>query len=305
MINKDKIYELLKQKIDETCILQNEPMSKHTTFKTGGNASFFVIAKSEDDIKNVLQISNQYKIPLYIIGNGSNILVKDTGFDGIILKIDLCNIEFINKEEYVEITVGAGYKLGKLSGELFKKGISGFEFASGIPGTMGGAIRMNAGAYGKEMQEIVISTKAMDLKGNTYIIKNDKHEFSYRHSIFIENKNIILETKIKLEYGNKDEIKQKIDEYSKQRKEKQPLEYPSAGSTFKRGESFITAKLIDECGLKGYTIGGAQVSEKHAGFIINKENATSEDILELIEYVKKIVFEKTNNKIELEIEVVG
>ena len=114
MINKDKIYELLKQKIDETCILQNEPMSKHTTFKTGGNASFFVIAKSEDDIKNVLQISNQYKIPLYIIGNGSNILVKDTGFDGIILKIDLCNIEFINKEEYVEIKVGAGYKLGKL-----------------------------------------------------------------------------------------------------------------------------------------------------------------------------------------------
>ena len=153
MINKDKIYELLKQKIDETCILQNEPMSKHTTFKTGGNALFYVVAKSEEDIRNVLKISNQYKIPLYVIGNGSNILVKDTGFDGIILKIDLCNIEFINKDEYVEIIVGAGYKLGKLSGELLKKEISGFEFASGIPGTMGGAIRMNAGAYGKEMQD--------------------------------------------------------------------------------------------------------------------------------------------------------
>ena len=305
MINKDKIYELLKQKIDETCILQNEPMSKHTTFKTGGNALFYVVTKSEEDIRNVLKISNQYKIPLYVIGNGSNILVRDTGFDGIILKIDLCSIEYIEKGRNVEIIIGAGYKLGKLSSELLKKEISGFEFASGIPGTMGGAIRMNAGAYGKEMQEIVISTKAMDLEGNTYIIENDKHEFSYRHSIFIENKNIILETKIKLEYGNKDEIKQKIDEYSKQRREKQPIEYPSAGSTFKRGEKFITAKLIDECGLKGYTIGGAQVSEKHAGFIINKENATSEDILELIEYVKKIVFEKTNNNIELEIEVVG
>lgn len=305
MINKDKLFELLIKKIDNKCILQNEPMYKHTTFKTGGDALFFVIAKSEEDIKHVLQISNQYNIPLYVIGNGSNILVKDTGFYGIILKMDLCNIEIIEKEECIEITVGAGYKLGKLSGELLKKEIAGFEFASGIPGTIGGAIRMNAGAYGREMQEIVISTKAMNLEGNTYIIKNDEHDFSYRHSIFMENKDIILETKIKLEYGNKEEIKQKIDEYSKQRKEKQPLEYPSAGSTFKRGKDFITAKLIDECGLKGYTIGGAQVSEKHAGFIINKGKAKSEDILELIEYVQKNVLEKTENKIELEIEIIG
>lgn len=164
---------------------------------------------------------------------------------------------------------------------------------------------MNAGAYGKEMQEIIISTKAMDLEGNTYILKNNEHKFSYRHSIFFENKNVILETKIQLERGNINEIKQKIEEYSKLRREKQPLEFPNAGSTFKRGQDFITAKLIDECGLKGYKIGGAQVSEKHAGFIINREEATSEDILELIEYVKKTVYERTKNKIELEIEIVG
>lgn len=163
---------------------------------------------------------------------------------------------------------------------------------------------MNAGAYGKEFKEIVISTKAMDLEGNTYIINNKEHNFSYRHSIFSENRDVILETKLKLKYGNKDEIEKKINEYSELRKEKQPLEYANAGSTFKRGENFITAKLIDECGLKGYKIGGAEISKKHAGFIINTGRATSEDILELIEYVKKVVYEKTKNKIELEIEIV-
>lgn len=305
MKNIDKIYELLKQKMDKNYILPNEPMSKHTTFKTGGNALFFIIAKNIDEIKYVLNISKKNNIPIYVIGNGSNILVKDSGFNGIILRIDLLNLEINENNDYIDITVGAGYKLGKLSNIFLKKEISGFEFASGIPGTIGGAIKMNAGAYGKEIQDIVVKTKTIDLDGNIYTLEKKDHDFSYRHSIFMKKNDIILETTLRLEHGNKNNIKQKMDEYLAQRKEKQPLEYPNAGSTFKRGENYITAKLIDECGLKGYKIGGAQVSEKHAGFIINRENATSGDILQLIEYVKKIVFEKTNNKIELEIEIVG
>ena len=196
-------------------------------------------------------------------------------------------------------------QLGFLAQRLCKEEISGFEFASGIPGTIGGAIYMNAGAHGGEMKDIVISTTYMDLDGKMYTINNKEHEFSYRCSVFAKNEYIILETKLQLSNGKKEEIKAKMQEYACWRKEKQPLEYPSAGSTFKRGDGFITAKLIDECGLKGYQIGGAQISEKHAGFIINKHNATAKDIIELIHKTKEIVYEKTGKKIELEIKIIG
>ena len=187
---------------------------------------------------------------------------------------------------------------------LKQKEITGFEELAGVPGTIGGANKMNAGAYGKEMKDIIIQTKCIDKNGEMLKLSNKEQKLVYRGSIFKDNKYIILETELKLKKGKKEEIQAKMEDYLKQRKEKQPLEYPSAGSTFKRGEGYITAKLIDECGLKGYSIGGAQISEKHAGFIINKGNATSKDILDLIEYTKRKVYDKFKIEIKEEIEVI-
>ena len=292
---------------DGYSIKLNEPMSKHTSFKTGGNAEVYIIAKSIEQIKEVVKLSKENNIPIYIIGNGSNVLVKDEGIEGIVLKIQLEKINIIRKDEDVNVYVeaDAGVKLAVLAHKLMQEGIEGFEFASGIPGTIGGAIRMNAGAHGGEMKDIVKSTQYMDENGNIKEMELLNHEFDYRKSIFSNKNYIILKTTFCLKKGDKKEIENKIIEYRNWRKEKQPLEYPNAGSTFKRGKDFITAKLIDECGLKGYKIGGAQVSEKHAGFIINTGNATSKDILELIEYVQKTVYEKCKKNIELEIEIMG
>ena len=291
--------------ISKDKIRLNEPMSKHTSFKTGGQAEYFITANKIEDIKNVIDYSNKNAIPLYIIGNGSNLLVSDKGIKGIVLKIDLQKLEIEENKEDVIVTVGAGAKLMALAQHLLKRNITGFEELSGIPGTIGGAIKMNAGAYGKEFKDIVISTTCIDKNGRLIELSNIEQEFSYRHSAFFENDLIILETKLLLHKGRNKEIKEKVDEYLSQRKEKQPIEYPSAGSTFKRGNGFITSKLIDECRLKGYTIGGAQISEKHAGFIINKGDATSKDIYDLIKYTKQKVYERFNVRIEEEVQLIG
>lgn len=297
-----EIYkQLLKEGINEKNILLDEMMSKHTSFKTGGKADIFVKVYSIDEIKSVLKISKENNIPLFVLGNGTNLLVKDEGYRGIILQIKLEEINI----DGTKVIVQSGVKNAILSKKLLDNSLAGFEFASGIPGTIGGAIKMNAGAYGSEMKDIVEQVTYLDFDGNLHTVSNLECEFSYRHSRFFDEKAIILEVKLNLEKGNKTEIEEKISDLLKQRKEKQPLEYPNAGSTFKRGENYITAKLIDECGLKGYMIGGAQVSEKHAGFIINKENCTSKDILDLIEYVQTKVKEKTGEEIKLEIEVIG
>ena len=297
-----EIYkQLIENGIKKENILLDEPMSMHTSFKVGGKADIFVKVYSLEEIKSVLNISKENNIPLFVLGNGTNLLVKDKGFRGIILQVKLENVE-INENEVV---VGSGVKNAVLAKRLTDNSLTGFEFASGIPGTIGGAIKMNAGAYGGEMKDIVSEVTYLDYNGNVHVINNDECEFSYRHSKFFDEKAIILQAKLKLEKGNKSEIENRVKELLEQRKEKQPLEYPNAGSTFKRGEGFITAKLIDECGLKGYSIRGAQVSEKHAGFIVNKNNATASDILELIEYVQKKVKEKTGEDIKLEIEVIG
>ncbi len=297
-----EIYnQLLKNGIKEENILLNEAMSKHTSFKTGGNADIFVKAYSVEEIKSILKISKENNIPLFVLGNGTNLLVKDEGVRGIILQIKLEDIQINDTVVYVQ----SGVKNAILAKKLLDNSLTGFEFAAGIPGTIGGAIKMNAGAYGGEMKDIVEEVTYIDYDGNIHIINNEECEFSYRYSRFFNEKSIILSTKLNLEKGNKEEIQKKMNELAKQRKEKQPLEYPNAGSTFKRGENYITAKLIDECGLKGYSIGGAQVSEKHAGFIINKGNATSKDILDLIEYVETKVKENTGEDIKLEIEVIG
>ena len=252
------IYNSLVTTIDKTKIKENEDMSKYTSFKVGGKARFLIKANQIQDIKDAIKITKEQNIPFLVIGNGSNILFRDGLYNGIIIKVELNKLE-INKNK---VTVSAGVKNAVLAQKLLENELSGFEFAAGIPGTIGGAIRM------------------------------------------INNKNIILSATFNFNKDEKINIQEKMNLYAKSRKDKQPLEYPSAGSTFKRGEDFITAKLIDECGLKGYTIGGAQVSEKHAGFIINKDKATSKDIIELIDYVKKVVKEKKGKKIELEIEII-
>ena len=220
------------------------------------------------------------------------------------IKIEGVSFETLDDEKF-KIKVGAGEKIAKVGRMFLNNSLTGFEEISGIPGTFGGAVRMNAGAHGKEMKDIIKNVTCMDYSGNEKIFNNQEMKFEYRKSILKEEKYIVTEVEIELEKGNIEEIKAKMDEYAKFRKEKQPLEYPSAGSTFKRGEDFITAKLIDEAGLKGYSIGDAQVSTKHAGFIINKGNATAKDVLELVNKVKEEVYKKFQKKIELEVEVIG
>ena len=304
-LEAERVLSDLKKVIPEENIKINEPMSKHTSFKTGGPAEIYIIGKTLEQIQEVLKYSNQNNIQLYIIGNGSNLLVSDEGIKGIVLKIAVDNIETLESDFGVLVKAGAGVKIMALAQILKKDGITGFEELAGIPGTIGGANYMNAGAYGKEIKDVILETKVLNKETeNIEVLRNEEQQLEYRNSIFKNNKYIILETTLCLKKGNKDEIQEKMNEYANQRKQKQPIEYPSAGSTFKRGEGFITAKLIDECGLKGYQIGGAQISEKHAGFIINKNNATSKDILDLIKYTKKKVFEKFGVQIEEEVEII-
>ena len=304
---KEEIYNFCKSSLGITDIKIDEPMKKHTTFKIGGNADIFIKISDLNTLINLLKFVKENNINLTVIGNGSNILVKDNGIRGIVLKLDFKNIETKEKSNNkIEISVGAGVSLGFLAQQLLKKSVGGFEFASGIPGTIGGAVRMNAGAYGSEFKDIVIETKCIDRDGNIIVLNNSEQNFSYRHSIFFEKDRYILETKLLLNANqNSDEILKKMEENSNARKTKQPLGMPNAGSTFKRGDDFITAQLIDQCGLKGFSIGGAQVSEIHAGFVVNTGNATAKDVLDLVEYVKNKVFEKFNKNIMLEIEVLG
>lgn len=296
-----KIEEIIKNSNLKE-VLYNEEMSKHTSFKIGGKAECYIKINSKEELQEVLKISNENKISLTIIGNGTNILVTDNGIKGIVAKINIKNIQ-INSN--AKIKVSAGNTLAEIAQILKQNELTGFEELSGIPGTIGGAIRMNAGAHGKEIKDVLISATVIDYAGNIKTLKNKEMQFEYRNSIFSKEKYIIIEAELQLEKGKKEEIGAKMQEYAAWRKEKQPLEYPNAGSTFKRGEDFITAALIDQCGLKGYTIGGAQISTKHAGFIINIGNAKANDVLELVETAKKQVLKKFGKEIKLEIEVIG
>ncbi len=291
--------------ISQEKILYNEPMKKHTTFKIGGPAECLVKVEKKEDIKEIIKIAKQNKLPITVLGNGSNVLVLDKGIQGITLLIRLEKIEILEKNEKIEITVGAGEKLGKIAQVCLQKEITGMEELSGIPGTIGGAVRMNAGAHGKEIKDLIKTVKCLDYQGHEKEFLKEELAFDYRTSLFKKEKYIITEVTMELQKGYKPDIKAKMEEFATYRKEKQPIEYPSAGSTFKRGSDFITAKLIDEAGLKGYTIGEAQVSTKHSGFVINKANATAKDVLALIEHIQKTVYKKFHKKIELEIEVIG
>lgn len=303
-MEKQKIYELLTNEIKQGIVKIDEPMRKHTNFKIGGNADVFVIAKNIEEIKCVIKFSKENNILLTILGNGSNVLVSDKGIRGIVLQVGTKEIK-IEKQKNALVEVEAGVMLGALAQVLLKQSISGFEFAAGIPGSIGGAIRMNAGAYGGEMKDIVKDVTVLNEKGEISVLTNEECEFSYRHSRFTDSKEIVIKVTLKLPLGNEAEIKAKMDEYDQSRREKQPLNLPSAGSTFKRGSDFITAKLIDECGLKGYTSGDAQVSTLHAGFVVNLGNATAQDVLNVVSHVKQVVLEKTGKQIELEVELLG
>ena len=301
-----EIEKILKNvQIPKENIKYNEPMNKHTTFKIGGPAECFIKINNIEQLKEILKIAKENNIQITIIGNGSNILVLDNGIKGITLNIKLEGIYIQEKDSKIEITVGAGEKIRKIAQICLKEQIAGMEELAGIPGTIGGAVKMNAGAHNKEIKDIVKNVKCIDYNGNERNIKKEQLEFGYRTSIFKNKKYIITEITIELQKDKQEEIKQKMDKYMKYRKEKQPIEYPSAGSTFKRGDNFITAQLIEQAGLKGFSIGDAEISNKHSGFIINKGNATAKDVIQLIEHIKKTVYEKFNKNIELEIEIIG
>ena len=299
-----EIVKSLENIISKDLIKTNEPMKNHTSFKIGGPAEIYIKITSIEELQKVLEFAKRENIKITILGNGSNVLVSDKGIKGIVIKTNLKDINIENKDsKNVEVTVSDAVPIGFLAQKFLKEEITGFEELSGIPGTIGGAILMNAGAHGKEIKDIVTEVTAMDYNGRIFNFTNEEAEFTYRHSKFSNGEYIILQAKMLLQKGSKEEIKAKMDEYAQYRKEKQPIEYPSAGSTFKRGTDFITAKLIDEAGLKGYSIGGAKVSEKHAGFIINTGDATAKDVLDLARYVTDKVYEKFGKKIEFEIKI--
>ena len=299
------IEKELQNFLNRADILKNEPMAKHTSFKIGGNAEYFIKVKSIQNLKKILILANIKNIPITIVGNGTNLLVREGGIKGFVLKLDFNEFKIKRNANEILITVEAGMSLAALSAIALKEEIEGLEFLSGIPGTIGGAVRMNAGAYGTEMKDIVLKTKVMTYDGKVKNLTLEEQNFSYRNSAFANNEFIILETTLKLKKGNKEEIEAKMKEYALSRKNSQPLEYPNAGSTFKRVEGKITAKLIDECGLKGFNVGDAEISRKHAGFVVNTGNATAEDVLSLVDYVKNKVYEKFKKEIQLEVEVIG
>ena len=284
-------------------VLTDEPMKKRTTFKVGGPARYFVTAENEEQLRKVYLYCKDNKIRNIIIGAGSNLLFRDEGFLGavIVLKGDFSSVRVSDNT----IAAGAGVMLSKLCNTAKEYSLSGLEFAFGIPGTVGGAVYMNAGAYGGEMKDVLCSVKTMDENGKVKTYFNADASFGYRKSVFQDNGEIILSAEFKLKKGSDKDIETKMNELLGRRKDKQPLEYGSAGSTFKRPEGYFAAALIEECGLKGRSVGDAEVSIKHSGFIINKGNATATDVLELIEIVKETVYKEKNVKLECEVKIVG
>ncbi len=286
----------------EENVLKDEPMSNHTSFRTGGKAKYFVTPSSCDEAVKVVGFLKDNKEKYIVIGNGSNLLVSDDGFDGTVVCIGKKMSDIT--VEGTCITALAGALLSRISAEASRNSLSGFEFASGIPGCLGGAVMMNAGAYGGEIKNVVSQTTYISQDGKVCICNGDEHEFGYRKSRFTPN-DVILSSKIQLQKGNSRDIKALCDKLNSQRREKQPLEYPSAGSTFKRPDGYFAAKLIDDAGLRGFSVGGAMVSEKHCGFVINYKEATSTDIFNLMKEIKRIVYDKFGVILEPEVRFVG
>lgn len=284
-------------------VLEQEPMNIHTSFRTGGPARFFLKAGNPEQILEAIKFCKENDIPYTIMGNGTNLLVKDSGFYGAVIQLGE-NINTVTCEGE-NIIIGAGALLSAVAKLALYSGLSGFEFASGIPGAFGGAVCMNAGAYGGELKQVLVSADCIFPDGTVRTLSVDELELGYRTSRVMKEGLIVTSGIIHLTPGDREEIRSRMSELLELRREKQPLEYPSAGSTFKRPVGHFAGKLISDAGLKGFSIGGAQVSEKHAGFIINRENATSEDILNLIAYCQKRVFELTGVQLEPEVKIIG
>jgi len=284
-------------------ILYNEPMKNHTSFKLGGPADIFIEPDDRPELVKAIKDLREQGTPYYIIGNGSNLLVSDKGLKGAVVRIGekFGNVSINNDI----ITAESGVLLSTLSKMAAREGLTGMEFASGIPGSLGGAVTMNAGAYGGEMKDIVEWVEVLDQDLNLKRLKNDEMKFMYRKSIIEPGKHIVLRCCIKLKKGNKDEIDNKMAELAEKRKSKQPLHLPSAGSTFKRPEGYFAGKLIEDAGLRGFSIGGAQVSTLHCGFVVNNGDATAKDVYGLIRHVQKTVFEKFNVMLEPEVKILG
>lgn len=289
----------LQEIISKDRIKENVCMANHTTFRTGGNADIMICPQTKEELKNVVKFLYEAGSSYYILGNGSNLLISD---NGIRKPVIMLGKNFADVDVFEDcVTARAGVLLSSVARKAADNMLTGFEFAAGIPGTVGGALIMNAGAYGGEMKDVVEAVNFLGPDGEEYVVSGDEMEFSYRRSALSDTDCIILGTTLKLEKGNQKEIEAKMAELAAKRREKQPLEFPSAGSTFKRPEGYFAGALIESSGLKGKTVGGAQVSEKHAGFIINKGGATTSDILSLIEEVRNTVYEKHGVMLETEV----
>ena len=296
-----KTINKIKELIGEENVLIDEPMSLHTSMEVGGPAAYFFKPENKDQLVFLVKTLNEENYPFYIKGNGSNIICKDEGVDLAI--IETRRMQDVQIDENI-VKANAGILLKDLSDLILEANLTGFEFASGIPGSLGGAICMNAGAYDGEMKCIVKEVTMLDKNGDECKKTNEEMDFSYRHSICSNGDFIVTDVTLELTPGNHEDIKAKIDDLTARRKEKQPLEYPSCGSTFKRPEGYFAGKLITDAGMRGFCLGGAQVSEKHAGFVINKNHASAKEILDLIELVQKKVYEHDGVKLECEVKII-
>ena len=292
----------LEKLIDVESIKYNELMKKHTSFKVGGPADIFITPQKKEELSRVVKFFSTNQIPYIVIGNGSNLLVKDGGLRCAVICLTDLNDVYVDD---LKLYAGCGALLSTASNIALKNSLKGMEFASGIPGTVGGAVTMNAGAYGPEIKDVIECANVMDLEGNIFKLNKEELEFTYRHSIIQKKNYIVIDAEFALEKGNLKDIKNRMDELNGRRCDKQPLCYPSAGSTFKRPNGYFAAKLIEDCGLKGMRIGGAMVSEKHSGFIINYEDSSAKDILELINMVERTVKENCNINLETEVKIIG
>ena len=284
-------------------ILTNEPMSRHTTFRIGGPADYFIMPGTAEELAQVIRLCREADMPFYIMGNGSNLLVGDKGYRGAVIQIFKRMNEVRVQDDCIYAQAGA--LLSKIAAEALKAGLGGFEFASGIPGTLGGALMMNAGAYGGEMKQVLKSAEVLDIEGNVFSLPVEEMELGYRTSIFSKRGYIVLGAEIVLQPGNPQEIRDKMEDLKERRVTKQPLEYGSAGSTFKRPEGYFAGKLIQEAGLRGFRVGDAQVSEKHCGFVINRGNATAAEVVRLMNEVTDRVEKNSGVRLEPEVKRIG
>lgn len=307
--NKKIMLTRLQEILGADHVFPEEPMAKHITFRVGGPAEWFLLVDTVDQLKQVLALCKEQDEPYYVIGNGSDLLVSDAGVRGVIIRLAGEFEEIISKEKVNEgicdICAGAGVMLASLSLRAGKKGFTGLEFANGIPGTVGGAVLMNAGAYGGEIKDTIVAVEVLTKDGEVRRLEKEELKLSYRHSAMMESGDIVLRAYFTLTVRPKLQIFAVMEAYRKARQEKQPLEYPSAGSTFKRPEGYFAGKLIQDAGLSGYRVGGAMVSTKHAGFVINAGGATAADIYELIQQIKKTVNDKFQVELEPEVRFLG